>query len=894
MLELLDYKWIIVMSGFMAFFTAWGIGANDVANAFGTSVGSKTLTIKQALLIAAVFEFIGAFFLGSTVTDTISSKIANLQSFANRPELFMYGMLCTDLASGLWILLATHLELPVSTTHSTIGGIIGFSLVNGGASSVKWVDPVPYFPYMEGVVPIVISWFISPLLAAAFAMSMFYMVRTLILRRRNSLHLGYFLVPFIFWSVVMINVVFILSKGSKFLLDQQSFPYKNQCALDLRKEWHLSTDTYEITTNKVTGVTSSIPVFAFNNYPPRFDGTDKIYSTRDDWKMDTNSYKPFVSEVAYIWKTEQERRCKHPDMLRSHCVLQEATWKDPYVKKDLQTKEWKYLDLSKERSFPYPWITTSSGAPITSIQDRAYGNHGSIATISHWNYEGTTIGDTELPCPFMKPYDEDEYFTGRFSSGAEAYCCRKETIWKHNGLSSVEGCAAIVASGVMFLSYLYFYLYLKPRLHRMVDDPQISDLSHIMDPKKSPEEIEDIEQEVPPKKSITTFLERAGKKIFQGFHADIHTTVQEGSKDYDHHVASMHQFAEKFDPYTEKLFEYVQVFSACAMSFAHGANDVANAIGPFAGAWYAYKLGLVMPKAPQLDQDMKWILGLGGAGIVLGLATYGHVIMRGLGVKLAKITPSRGFCMETASSLTVTFASAYGLPVSTTHCQVGATAGVGILEHRTKGVNWKYLGKSFSGWVATLFITGLLSAAFYSQGTYAPNIYGIQDRELIQQAVGNHVFQSLNMIKLQYPSYYSTNKIEIDALDTDNKLLHLYQFKGNTDDSRIIPEITCRKNKIYNPLKKSDPAYMATKIGTEKYVPQICNYAVQSPCLYYEETDPAHITCKEVWGDSTYSYFQNIQYIQAEDIKDILDRLKGTMADAMGYKHTPEVYELHP
>ena len=129
----------------------------------------------------------------------------------------------------------------------------------------------------------------------------------------------------------------------------------------------------------------------------------------------------------------------------------------------------------------------------------------------------------------------------------------------------------------------------------------------------------------------------------------------------------MHALAEKFDPKTEKLFEYVQVFSACAMAFAHGSNDVANAIGPFAGVWYAYKFRKVLPKSPQLNDDMKWILGLGGVGIVTGLATYGHIIMRALGVKLAKITPSRGFCMETSSSLTVTFASSLGLPVSTTH-----------------------------------------------------------------------------------------------------------------------------------------------------------------------------------------------------------------------------------
>lgn len=900
-MELLDYKWMIVMSGFMAFFTAWGIGANDVANAFGTSVGSKTLTIKQALMIAAVFEFLGAFFLGSTVTDTISSKIANIQSFANKPELFMYGMLCADVASGLWLLLATHLELPVSTTHSTIGGVIGFALVNGGASSVKWADPVPYFPYMEGVVPIVISWFLSPLMAGVFAATMYYIVRTCILRRRQSLKLAYFLVPFIFWSVVMINVVFVLSKGSKFLIDQQSFPYKNACALDLREEWNLSTNVYEITTDQTLGTTTQVPVFAFNNYPPKFDGSDKVYSTREDWKLDTNSYKPFVSELAYIWKSELERRCKNPQMINTHCMLQESTWEDPYVKKDIYQREWKYLDVSKERTWPYPWVITSSGQPITSIKDRDYGDSGSIQTISTWNYHGTMIGDTEYPCPFMKPYDEDEYFTGRFAGAAETYCCRKETIWKHNGFSSLEGCAAVAASGVMVLSYLYFYFYLRPRIHQMVDgEPETHQNLPISQDKYKENELyeqdlTDIPEPRETKKSaMYHLLDKARKKIFKGFYADIHTTVQQGASDYDKQVAEMHEYAEKFDPYTEKLFEYIQVFSACAMSFAHGANDVANAIGPFAGAWYAYKLGLVMPKSPQLDEDMKWILGLGGAGIVVGLATYGHIIMRGLGVKIAKITPSRGFCMETASSVAVTFASAYGLPVSTTHCQVGAVTGVGMLDNYKKSLNWRYIRKSFMGWVATLFITGLLSAAFFSQGAYSPNVYTIQDREILQTAIGNHIFHSMNMIKNKYPSYYTTNKENMDALDTDNKLLSLYEIKGNSNDARIIPSITCRKNLLYNPLKDQDDAYMATKIGTGEYVPQICNYAVQPPCIYYEEQDPNHIVCKELWGDSTYSYYKNIQYLQPKEVQEILERFEDTLADAMGYKNTPEIYQLHP
>ena len=120
-----QYEWIVVVGGLMAFFTAYGIGANDVANAFATSVGSKALTLKQAIIIAGIFEFAGSVLLGSSVTSTIRKNIADTAEFEDDPEVLIYGMLCVISATGLWLLLASYLELPVSTTHSVIGGDAG-------------------------------------------------------------------------------------------------------------------------------------------------------------------------------------------------------------------------------------------------------------------------------------------------------------------------------------------------------------------------------------------------------------------------------------------------------------------------------------------------------------------------------------------------------------------------------------------------------------------------------------------------------------------------------------------------------------------------------------------------------------------------------------------------
>lgn len=116
-----QYEWIVVVAGIFAFITAYGIGANDVANAFATSVGAKALTLPQAVMIAGIFEFAGAVLLGSSVTDTIRKNVAETADFREDPEVLMYGMMCVIASTGLWLILASYLELPVSTTHSVIG-----------------------------------------------------------------------------------------------------------------------------------------------------------------------------------------------------------------------------------------------------------------------------------------------------------------------------------------------------------------------------------------------------------------------------------------------------------------------------------------------------------------------------------------------------------------------------------------------------------------------------------------------------------------------------------------------------------------------------------------------------------------------------------------------------
>ena len=190
-------------------------------------------------------------------------------------------------------------------------------------------------------------------------------------------------------------------------------------------------------------------------------------------------------------------------------------------------------------------------------------------------------------------------------------------------------------------------------------------------------------------------------------------------------VIALHNNAEKFDSKTEEVFKYLQIFTAICDAFSHGANDVANAIGPFAAIWVIYKSGGDIDKNASMDNDAYWILGLGGVGIAMGLFVYGKKITYAIGEKLVKITPSRAVAIELSSALVIITGSRLKIPLSTTHCQVGATAGIGLLENTRKctGINSKILLRTAIGWLVTCIIVGLTAALLISQGVYGSSIF---------------------------------------------------------------------------------------------------------------------------------------------------------------------------
>lgn len=406
---------LIIGSGF---YMAWNIGANDVANAMGTSVGSGALTLKQAIFIAAILEFSGAFFLGSHVSETMQSGIINPEYFADQPRQLLLGMLSALIGTGIWLQIASYFGWPVSTTHSIVGAIVGFGIVVGGIESIWW-DKVFY---------IVSSWVISPVLGGLIGYNVFQIIRTKVFHAEHPLAAAKRLMPFMVFAVfVLLTLLFLLN----------------------------------------------------------------------------------------------------------------------------------------------------------------------------------SLGSLELQMGFLE----------------------------------TAGLSLLIGIGAMIVSKIGIDYWLRDTPCTHVDE-------------------------------------------------------------MDHTKAD---FA-----IIECMFGWLQILSACLMAFAHGANDVANAIGPLSAAMYILQTGTVA-----LNTEVpSWALGLGGVGIVIGLATWGWRVIETIGKKITELTPTRGFAAEISAAATIMIASRLGLPISTTHTLVGAVIGVGL----ARGIEALNIGMTkdiVASWIITIPAGALTAIGVY-------------------------------------------------------------------------------------------------------------------------------------------------------------------------------------
>ncbi len=214
--------WILIVALVAAFYVAWSIGANDVANAMGTSVGSGALTLRKALVIAGIMEFCGAFFVGGSVSETIKEGVVDVSLFASEPQVLVYGMLAVLLAVGLWVQIASYYGWPVSTTHTIVGALVGFGLVYAGIDAIHW----------HSVTTIGISWVISPVLGAVLSYLIFSFIRWRIFYSLNPVGETKKVLPFFVTLIISIILFVVLYKGvGDFRPDLSLWPALGLCLL---------------------------------------------------------------------------------------------------------------------------------------------------------------------------------------------------------------------------------------------------------------------------------------------------------------------------------------------------------------------------------------------------------------------------------------------------------------------------------------------------------------------------------------------------------------------------------------------------------------------------------------------------------------------------------------
>ena len=223
-----EYGYIfIVLAVLFGLYMTWGIGANDVANAMGTSVGSGAISVKQAIIIAAIFEFAGAFLAGGHVTKTIRKGIIDPTTVIDQPEILVWGMLSALIAAAIWLTVASWMGWPVSTTHSIIGAIVGFAIVGIGVEAVNWAK----------IGTIVLSWLVSPIVGGALSYFLMKSIQKLILDTENPLINAKRYAPYYVFLVGFIISLVTLFKGLKHLdIDlnvAQSFIFSGILALIL-------------------------------------------------------------------------------------------------------------------------------------------------------------------------------------------------------------------------------------------------------------------------------------------------------------------------------------------------------------------------------------------------------------------------------------------------------------------------------------------------------------------------------------------------------------------------------------------------------------------------------------------------------------------------------------
>ncbi|KAK7721580.1 hypothetical protein SLS57_005260 [Botryosphaeria dothidea] len=601
-----EYTYVFVIGTWFAMLDAYNNGANDVANAWATSVSSRSISYRQAMVFGTVFEMLGAITVGARTADTIKNGIIPNSAFKDNAGVQMLAFTCALAAASTWVMWCTRHSAHVSSTYSLISAVAGVGVATVGASQVQWG-----WNGGKGLGAIFAGLGMAPAIAAGFGATIFMLIKTVVHMRKNPMPWAVYTSPFWFLIAGTICTLSIVYKGSPNL------------KLNKKPGWYVAA----VTMGTGAGVAALAAIF----------------------------FVPFL-----------------------HARI---------IKKDQSVKWWMFVQ-----------------GPLLFYRPAvAPGDHAKVP-----NYA-------------VVQEDEDEH------SGSSSHST--ESVVEQGGktdtgdisitAASSENEKRLVANETRQPTYKELMEQGEEKLHaklRKNRGPLGWAMRTLHENPMGPGQIYEWHNMKILAKRIPAMVVCGA---LYGLHYDIHAsqTGVAGTPD-GVRMQRVYANAEKYPNEVEHTYSFVQVLTACTASFAHGANDIGNSVGPWAVIYSAWKTGdAAAAKAPV----PVWQLAVLSATISLGLITYGYNIMKVMGNKITYHSPSRGCSMEMGAAITVLVFSQYSLPVSTSMCITGATVGVGLCNGTLKAVNFQRVGLLVVSWIMTIPIAGTIGGVLMGLFLNAPH-----------------------------------------------------------------------------------------------------------------------------------------------------------------------------
>lgn len=570
---------------------------DDVANAWATSVSSRSITYRWAMVLATCCEILGATTVGARTAETIKNGIIPNSAFQGNAGVQMLAFTCALAGASSWVMWCTKHSAHVSSTYSLISAVAGVGVATVGASQVQWG-----WNNGKGLGAIFAGLFMAPTIAGCFGAIIFGLIKYMVHVRKNPTPWAVYSVPLWFLIAGTICTLSVVYKGSPNL------------GLNKKPQWYI----IAVTLGTGFGVSALSAIFF-------------VPFIRAKVIMKDYTVKPWmiIYGPALFWREApaDAEYAAVPD----YAVIQD------------KDKRLAAATVSSSDSLDYAANGKETGVATTGIK--------TLPTPD--SEKSLAMVDTPHPSHKQQRAEADARLNVKL-------CERKGIMgWAMRTLRDTP-----YGGG-----RIYEFHNMKVALKRV------------------------------PAQIVCGAL--------YGAHYDIHVaqTGLEGTPEGDR-MARVYNNAKKYPNESEHSYAFVQVLTACTASFAHGANDIGNAVGPWAVIYKAWSTGNAQSTKAAVDT---WQLAVIAIVLCIGFITYGYNIMRVMGNKITYHSPSRGCSMEMGAAITVLVFSQYSLPVSTSMCITGATVGVGLMNGTVKAVNWQRVSLLLFSWIMTIPVAGTLA-----------------------------------------------------------------------------------------------------------------------------------------------------------------------------------------